>query len=235
MRRPSTASSVCAIKWRASRAIGAQRVDPVSREAAKIAMAKMAKPASSRRMASPIKPPAKMVEGSVATAARTVAQPAVPPAAKSATITAEATANATAAREAATTTGGSTRATIPICRSPSLPIIRRCRPTPSALISRPRRSGSASPVGGGRPRNRQRIAGTIREMQRLDPRASPATRALRAAPPAGAQRRRRAGAGLRRNSTTSSRAEIRSTDPMPMPAGYQDAVADYFRRLSKNP
>lgn len=29
--------------------------------------------------------------------------------------------------------------------------------------------------------------------------------------------------------------QIRSANPMPMPAGYQDAVADYFRRLSKNP
>jgi hypothetical protein len=29
--------------------------------------------------------------------------------------------------------------------------------------------------------------------------------------------------------------QVRSTDPMPVPAGYQDAVSEYFRKLSKNP
>jgi hypothetical protein len=29
--------------------------------------------------------------------------------------------------------------------------------------------------------------------------------------------------------------QIRSGDSQPVPAGYQDSVADYFRRLSKNP
>jgi hypothetical protein len=29
--------------------------------------------------------------------------------------------------------------------------------------------------------------------------------------------------------------QVRSADPMAVPAGYQDAVAEYFRRLSKNP
>jgi hypothetical protein len=28
--------------------------------------------------------------------------------------------------------------------------------------------------------------------------------------------------------------QVRSTDPMPVPAGYQDAVSEYFRKLSKN-
>lgn len=28
--------------------------------------------------------------------------------------------------------------------------------------------------------------------------------------------------------------QVRSTDPMPVPSGYQDAVSEYFRKLSKN-
>ncbi len=29
--------------------------------------------------------------------------------------------------------------------------------------------------------------------------------------------------------------QIRSADPISVPTGYEDAVAEYFRRLSKNP
>jgi hypothetical protein len=32
---------------------------------------------------------------------------------------------------------------------------------------------------------------------------------------------------------TAQSGQVRSTDPMPVPAGYQDDVAEYFRRLSK--
>ena len=41
---------------------------------------------------------------------------------------------------------------------------------------------------------------------------------------------------LRSKSDTADQSgQVRSTDPMPVPAGYQDAVSEYFRKLSKNP
>src|SRR5438477_12543764 len=40
---------------------------------------------------------------------------------------------------------------------------------------------------------------------------------------------------LRRREDDSEAGQIRSGDSQPIPAGYQDSVADYFRRLSKNP
>jgi hypothetical protein len=40
---------------------------------------------------------------------------------------------------------------------------------------------------------------------------------------------------LRRQEDDNDAGQIRSGDSLPIPAGYQDSVADYFRRLSKNP
>jgi hypothetical protein len=40
---------------------------------------------------------------------------------------------------------------------------------------------------------------------------------------------------LRRQQDDNDAGQIRSGDSQPVPAGYQDSVADYFRRLSKNP
>ena len=42
---------------------------------------------------------------------------------------------------------------------------------------------------------------------------------------------------LRRQADTNDAdaGQIRSGDSQPIPSGYQDSVADYFRRLSKNP
>ena len=40
---------------------------------------------------------------------------------------------------------------------------------------------------------------------------------------------------LRRDPDGGRTADVRSEDPLTVPAGYQAAVADYFRRLSKNP
>ncbi|PYU22832.1 MAG: hypothetical protein DMG32_17395 [Acidobacteria bacterium] len=40
---------------------------------------------------------------------------------------------------------------------------------------------------------------------------------------------------LRRQEDDNDAGQIRSGDSLPVPAGYQDSVADYFRRLSKNP
>jgi hypothetical protein len=40
---------------------------------------------------------------------------------------------------------------------------------------------------------------------------------------------------LRRQEDDNGAGQVRSGDSLPIPAGYQDSVADYFRRLSKNP
>ncbi len=40
---------------------------------------------------------------------------------------------------------------------------------------------------------------------------------------------------LRRGADGEHSGEVRSGDSLPVPPGYQDAVAEYFRRLSKNP
>ncbi|MFY9690911.1 MAG: hypothetical protein WAJ86_13315, partial [Candidatus Acidiferrales bacterium] len=76
----------------------------------------------------------------------------------------------------------------------------------------------------------------IREMQQLDPKRFPGnpalfeqlhTQVLNDVDKLELQ--------LRRKLDDKQSGQIRSSNPMPIPAGYQDAVADYFRRLSKNP
>jgi hypothetical protein len=81
---------------------------------------------------------------------------------------------------------------------------------------------------------RRQVDELIRSMQNLDPKRFPGNpamvdelyaRVLTAADRLELQ--------LRRDANHS--AEVRSDDPLAVPAGYQTAVADYFRRLSKNP
>jgi hypothetical protein len=76
----------------------------------------------------------------------------------------------------------------------------------------------------------------IREMQRLDPSRFPGNPAL-------VEQLHDQVLGdvdklelqLRRNLDSKQAGQVRGTDSLPVPAGYEDAVADYFRRLSKNP
>jgi hypothetical protein len=76
----------------------------------------------------------------------------------------------------------------------------------------------------------------IREMQRLDPSRFPGNPAL-------VEQLHDQVLGdvdklelqLRRNLDSKQAGQARGTDSLPVPAGYEDAVADYFRRLSKNP
>jgi hypothetical protein len=76
----------------------------------------------------------------------------------------------------------------------------------------------------------------IREMQRLDPSRFPGN-------PAMLQELHdqvltsvdKLELRLRRQADDNDAGQIRSGDSQPVPAGYQDSVADYFRRLSKNP
>jgi hypothetical protein len=76
----------------------------------------------------------------------------------------------------------------------------------------------------------------IREMQRLDPSRFPGNPAL-------VEQLHDQVLGdvdklelqLRRTQDGKQAGQVRSTDSLPVPAGYEDAVADYFRRLSKTP
>jgi len=73
-------------------------------------------------------------------------------------------------------------------------------------------------------------------MQRLDPRRFPGNPAmldeLYARVLSGVDRLE---LQLRHEPAESQPGQVRSDNPAPMPAGYQTAVAEYFRRLSKNP
>jgi hypothetical protein len=86
------------------------------------------------------------------------------------------------------------------------------------------------------PETARELQELIREMQGLDPRRFPGnpalfeqlhTQVLSDVDKLELQ--------LQRKLDDKQSGQIRSNNPMPMPAGYQDAVADYFRRLSKNP
>ena len=86
------------------------------------------------------------------------------------------------------------------------------------------------------PETARELQDLIREMQQLDPKRFPGnpalfeqlhTQVLNDVDKLELQ--------LRRKLDDKQSGQIRSSNPMPMPAGYQDAVADYFRRLSKNP
>ena len=86
------------------------------------------------------------------------------------------------------------------------------------------------------PETARELQDLIREMQQLDPKRFPGnpalfeqlhTQVLNDVDKLELQ--------LQRKLDDKQSGQIRSSNPMPMPAGYQDAVADYFRRLSKNP
>jgi len=82
----------------------------------------------------------------------------------------------------------------------------------------------------------RQVQDLIREMQRLDPSRFPGN-------PAMVEELHDRVLGdvdklelqLRRATDAKQSGQVHSTDSQPVPAGYEDAVADYFRRLSKNP
>ena len=80
----------------------------------------------------------------------------------------------------------------------------------------------------------RQVDSLIQEMQRLDPRRFPGNPALVEQLHAQVLNDvNKLELQLRRQANDKS-GQIRSTDSAPVPTGYQDAVADYFRRLSKN-
>ena len=82
----------------------------------------------------------------------------------------------------------------------------------------------------------RQVQDLIHEMQRLDPSRFPGN-------PAMVEELHNRVLGdvdklelqLRRATDAKQSGQVHSTDSQPVPAGYEDAVADYFRRLSKNP
>jgi hypothetical protein len=86
------------------------------------------------------------------------------------------------------------------------------------------------------PEARRQVDDLIRSMERLDPKRFPGNPAmvdeLYARVVSGVDKLE---LQLRHVPDGGEAAEVRSDNPSPMPSGYQGAVADYFRRLSKNP
>jgi hypothetical protein len=82
----------------------------------------------------------------------------------------------------------------------------------------------------------RQVQDLIREMQRLDPSRFPGN-------PAMVEELHNRVLGdvdklelqVRRATDAKQSGQVHGTDSQPVPAGYEDAVADYFRRLSKNP
>jgi hypothetical protein len=86
------------------------------------------------------------------------------------------------------------------------------------------------------PEARRQVDELIRSMQRLDPKRFPGNPAmvdeLYARVVSGVDKLE---LQLRHVPDEGEPAEVRSDSPSPMPSGYQAAVAEYFRRLSRNP
>jgi hypothetical protein len=86
------------------------------------------------------------------------------------------------------------------------------------------------------PEARRQVDELVRSMQRLDPKRFPGNPAmvdeLYARVVSGVDKLE---LQLRHVPDEGEPAEVRSDNPSPMPSGYQGAVAEYFRRLSKNP
>jgi hypothetical protein len=86
------------------------------------------------------------------------------------------------------------------------------------------------------PEARRQVDDLIRSMQRLDPKRFPGNPAmvdeLYARVVSGVDKLE---LQLRHVPDEGEPAEVRSDNPSPMPSGYQAAVAEYFRRLSRNP
>ena len=86
------------------------------------------------------------------------------------------------------------------------------------------------------PEARRQVDDLIRSMQKLDPKRFPGNPAmvdeLYARVVSDVDKLE---LQLRHVPDEGEPAEARSDNPSPMPSGYQAAVAEYFRRLSKNP
>jgi hypothetical protein len=86
------------------------------------------------------------------------------------------------------------------------------------------------------PAARRQVDELVRAMQKLDPRRFPGNPAmvdeLYARVLSGVDKLE---LQLRHEPADSGPGQVRSDNPAPMPAGFQTAVAEYFRRLSKNP
>ena len=86
------------------------------------------------------------------------------------------------------------------------------------------------------PEARRQVDELVRAMQKLDPRRFPGNPAmvdeLYARVLSGVDKLE---LQLRHEPADSRPGQVRSDNPAPMPAGFQTAVAEYFRRLSKNP
>jgi hypothetical protein len=86
------------------------------------------------------------------------------------------------------------------------------------------------------PEARRQVDELIRSMEKLDPRRFPGNPAmvdeLYARVVSGVDKLE---LQLRHAPDEGEPGEVRSDNPPPMPAGYQGVVAEYFRRLSKNP
>jgi hypothetical protein len=86
------------------------------------------------------------------------------------------------------------------------------------------------------PEARRQVDELVRSMQGLDPRRFPGNPAmvdeLYARVLSGVDKLE---LQLRHEPAESQPGQVRSDNPAPMPAGFQTAVAEYFRRLSKNP
>jgi len=86
------------------------------------------------------------------------------------------------------------------------------------------------------PETLREVQELIREMQRLDPSRFPGNPALvEQLHTQVLSDVNKLELQLRRQQDDKQSGQIRSSDPLPMPSGYQDAVAEYFRRLSKRP
>ncbi len=86
------------------------------------------------------------------------------------------------------------------------------------------------------PQSRRQVDELIRSMQRLDPRRFPGNPAmvdeLYARVLSGVDRLE---LQLRHEPVDDLPGQVRSGNSQPMPAGYRAAVAEYYRRLSRNP
>lgn len=81
----------------------------------------------------------------------------------------------------------------------------------------------------------KQVQDLVRQMQKLDPRRFPGNPALLEQLHAQVLNQvNNLELQLQRKADDQQSGQIRTTDPVTVPAGYQDAVAEYFRRLSKN-
>jgi hypothetical protein len=86
------------------------------------------------------------------------------------------------------------------------------------------------------PESLRQVQELIREMQRLDPSRFPGNpEIVEQLHNEVLSRVDKLELELRRNLDAKQGGQVRNSGSLPTPPGYEDAVADYFRRLSKNP